>query len=137
MAGVLALPRIWADAITGARISLFDGGTYPVLGKSLHRISIEYPLQSGDPTSPTPSVATDLYLDPTTHLLMYSVDVVMFSEAHNQTFTRIISYSSYQVLSGIVVPTSIQQSINGQLQWTLAIAQLTLNTNPPASTFSF
>ena len=137
MAGVLALPRIWADAVAGARISLFDGGTYPVQGKSLHRISIEYPLQSGDPISPTPSVATDLYFDPTTHLLLYSVDVVMLSEAHNQAFTRITGYSSYQVLSGIVVPTSIQQSINGQLQWTLSIAQLTLNTNPPASTFSF
>lgn len=136
-AGILSLPRVWTQAATGAQISLYDAGPYQVSGKTLHRITIEYPLQAGDPAASVPSVATDLYFDPATHLLLYSVDAVQFSETHNQVLTRVTSYGSYQVMAGILIPTSIQQSLNEQLQWTLQINQLTVNTNPPVSTFSF
>ena len=136
-AGLFALPRIWSDAISGAQISLFDAGTSTVQGKPFHRISIEYPLGAGDPTSANPTAATDLYFDTSTHLLCYSVDQVSFSESHDQVFTRITGYGSYQTLSGILIPTTIKQSINGQQQWTLQIAQISLNTNPSPSAFHF
>jgi len=137
-AGIVAFPRIWADAATSASISLYEQHLYTGTGSNLHRITMEYALEGpagsrlGNKTA-----ATDLYFDPSTHLLDYSVDAVTFNGPTRQPFQRVTDYEEYQQFSGIKVPTVIKQYLNGQLQWTLQLNQVTINSNPDASVFSF
>lgn len=136
-AGIVAFPRLWFDAVTSPLTSVYDQGSYIGTGQPLHRITLEYPLFPSNSASGGPTVATDLYFDPTTHLLIYSVDALSFSGALNQTFSRITSYGGYQAFNGILVPSTIGQFLNGQLEWMLQLSQVTTNTNPSVSTFSF
>jgi hypothetical protein len=137
-AGIVAFPRIWADGATSSRISLYDQNTYASDGQSFHRITMEYPLEStsGDRLG-IKTAATDLYFDPNTHLLVYSVDAVTFNGSSGQILSRVTGYSGYQQFNGIKVPATIKQYLNGQLQWTLQLSQVNVNTAPPATTFSF
>lgn len=136
-AGIVAFPRVWTDAVSSQMVSLFDRGPYTGTGQTLNRITIEYQLTPGTFTHGDPTVATDLYLDPATHLLLYSVDNAQFVNSAGQSFLRVTSYGNYQKYAGVSMPTVIQQSLNGQLQWELQLNQLEVNTNPSAATFSF
>ena len=137
-AGIVAFSRIWSDAVTSSRISLTDENIYGGTGQSLHRITMEYPLESATGSGlANRTAATDLYFDPSTHLLAYSVDAVAFHGTTRQIFNRVTAYGDYQEFSGIKVPTAIKQYLNGQLQWTLQLSQVTVNSAPPAHTFSF
>ena len=137
-AGIVAFPRIWADAATSSNISLYDHHLYNGTGPSLHRITMEYALEG--PTGGrlgNQTAATDLYFDPSTHLLDYSVDAVAFNGPTRQPFQHVTGYEQYQPFNGIKIPTVIKQYLNGQLQWTLQFNQVTVNSNPEASAFSF
>jgi len=138
-AGIVAFPRIWADAVTSSRVSIYDHNTSSYDGQNLHRITIEYPIDIGVATAATKprTAATDLYFDPSTHVLVYSVDAVTFNGPSRQTFARGTSYGDYQQFSGIKVPVTIKQYLNGQLLWTLQLSQVKVNTDPAANTFSF
>jgi hypothetical protein len=140
-AGIVALPRVWIDAATSPNVSLFDRGIFTDAGQPLRRITMEYQIVLGRNQSNSQSVsldiATDLYFDPTSNLLAASADAVTFNEARNHPFTRITRYSNYHPMSGILIPDTISQTIDGQLQWTLQLDQITVNSNPPQSTFQF
>jgi hypothetical protein len=124
--------------VTSSRIALTDENIYDGTGQSLHRITMEYPLESATGSGLANRTATtDLYFDPSTHLLAYSVDAVAFHGSTRQIFNRVTAYGDYQQFSGIKVPTAIKQYLNGQLQWTLQLSQVTVNSAPPAHTFSF
>jgi len=117
-------------------LSLHDQGTSGVFGPSLHRITYEYALNTQD-SSVVSTHATDLYFDPNTHLLLFSTDLVTFGNTSGQTFLRMTTYGSYQPFNGVLIPTSISQYLDEQQEWTLQLTQVTLNSNFPASTFSF
>jgi hypothetical protein len=136
-AGIVAFSRIWAEAATSSRISLYDQGIYTSSTQSLHRITIEYPLDAeGGSSFSKKTAATDLYFDPNTHLLLFSVDSFSVSTMR-RPLTLVTSYGNYQPFEGVSVPTTIKQALNGQDQWTLQLSQVTINTNSPTSTFSF
>jgi hypothetical protein len=134
--GIVAFPRVWTEAVSSSRISLHDQGVFTGTGQSLHRITMEYPFEHAN-NGFDPTVATDLYFDPTTHLLVISVDELRLQESPNRLFLRVTRYSNYQQLGGLSFPTAIQQTLDGQLQWNLQISRLTVNTNPQETTFSF
>jgi hypothetical protein len=99
---------------------------------------MEYPLESATGSkSLNGTAATDLYFDSNTHLLAHSVDAVTFSGPMRQTFNRASTYADYQQFSGVQVPTTIKQYLNGQLQWTLQLTQVTVNPALTTDTFSF
>jgi hypothetical protein len=135
-AGILAFPRLWGEALGSPQISLRDDGLFEGTAQTLHRITIEYPYAYSS-NGPIPTVATDLYFDPSSNLLLLSVDNLRVKENPNKLFQRVTSYGNYQLLSGVLFPTTIQQTVDGQPQWTLQISQVTTNTNPSDSTFEF
>lgn len=137
LAGVLAFPRLWSEASSAATVSLYDHGNLSVGGTSLRRITMEYAPRAGFLPYGGSTLATDLYFEPHSHLLVYSVDSIPFSTTHGQPLLRVTSYTAYQRFGAVLLPTSFQQILNGQLQWTLDLSQFTLNQNPPLSTFSF
>lgn len=137
-AGIVAFPRIWADAATSSNVSLYDQHLYTGTGSNLHRITLEYALDGSSKSRfGNKTAATDLYFNPGTHLLAYSVDAVTFNESARQVFSRVTSYEQYQQFNGVKVPTTIKQYLNGQLQWTLLLSQVTENATHSADTFSF
>jgi hypothetical protein len=133
--GIFPLSKLWAGDAADAQISLHDQGVFSAGGQNLHRITMEYPYLQANGVHPT--VSTDLYFDPATHLLALSVEDIRFVESPYRLFRRVTSYSNYQTIGAITLPANIQQTIDGQLQWTLQITQATTNTNPPDSKFSF
>lgn len=135
--GIVAFPRVWTDAATSPLVSLFDHGLYAGTGQPLHRVTVEYQLNPGSYAVGDPTVATDLYFDPNTHLLLFSVDSVRFANAQQQVFLQSIAYGAYQTVNGVSVPTSLIQTLNDQPQWALQLSQITLNSHPTPDTFSF
>jgi hypothetical protein len=136
-AGIVAFPRIWTNAAVSAKVSLYDQKTYVEAGQSLHRVTIEYPLDDQDGSSFSKrTAATDLYFDPNSHLLLFSVDSFSVSTMR-QRLVRVTSYADYQPFEGVSVPATISQFLNGQDQWTLQLSHVTINTSLPISTFLF
>jgi hypothetical protein len=135
--GIAAFSRIWTDAAVSGRVSLRDQKIYVASGQRLHRITIEYPIddEKGSFLSKR-TAATDLYFDPNTHLLLFSVDSFSVSMMRRR-LTRVTSYSGYQPFDGVSVPTTIKQALNGQDQWTLQLSHVAINTNLPANNFLF
>jgi len=136
-AGIVAFPRLWIDASSSPLVSLSDQGLYTGTGQSLHRITVEYQLNPGTYSAGDPTVATDLYFDPSTHLLLFSVDSVQFVNAQGQSFLQTMQYGAYQSFNGVSIPTSLTQTLNDQPQWAMQVTQLTLNSHPTPDTFSF
>jgi hypothetical protein len=136
-AGIVAFPKVWTDALDSHFVSLYDRGLYTGTGQALHRITIEYQLTPGGYNRGDPTVATDLYFDPSTHALLFSVDSVQFANSADQPFLQVMAYGVYQAFNGFLVPTSLVQTLNGQPQWALQLNQVTINTNLSLSTFSF
>ncbi|MGA2653866.1 MAG: hypothetical protein ABSF28_25375 [Terracidiphilus sp.] len=135
--GIVAFPIVWFDAATSSLVSLLDNGIYMGTGQPLHRVTVEYQLAPGTYTKGDLTVATDLYFEPNTHLLLYSVDSLAFSNVSGAALLRVTSYSDYQKFGSLLVPATIQQSLNGQAQWSLQLSQVQINQNPPVGTFSF
>ena len=136
-AGLLAFPRLWIGPLGTESVSLSDQGTYTAGVQNLRKITIEYPQFSGNYAAGDPTSATDLYFDPNSHLLLFSVDAVSFPGTAGQAVIRVTSYGSYQQFGQIMLPTLIQQALSGQTEWTLNLSQINTNVNPPDSTFSF
>ena len=136
-AGIVAYPKVWTDAVNSNLVSLYDRGLYTGTGQALRRITIEYQLTPGAYRPGDPTVATDLYFDPSTHALLFSVDSVQFAGSAGQPFLQVMAYGGYQAFNGLLIPTSLQQTLNGQPQWALQLNQVTINTNLSPSTFSF
>jgi hypothetical protein len=135
--GIVAFPQIWSNSTTSPLLSLCDRESYSGTGQSLHRITVEHPVDNKNGSLPgKKTVATDLYFDPTTHLLLYSVESVVFNRVR-KPLMRVTSYSAYQSFNGVLVPTVIRQALNGQEQWTLKLSQVELNTHLSADTFLF
>ncbi len=135
--GVVVLPLLWSDPLRSQYLSIRDDGLTKIGDRALHRITLEYPLNVGIHENGNPTTGTDLYFDPATHDLIYSVDTQFFPNAGKQPFQRVTSYAGYQSFDGLVMPTNIQQFLGGQPLWSFQVTQATVNSNIPVNTFVF
>ncbi|MFP5236005.1 MAG: hypothetical protein ACLGSD_08880 [Acidobacteriota bacterium] len=136
-AGLVAFPRLWRRAVTSQRVSLFDRGMFNASGSMLHRVTMEYAPENEDFKYGPKTVATDLYFDPQSHNLLYSVDFLAYINTHGQRLLRITQYSNYRSTDGVNLPTTISESLGKQLQWTLQLTSIQLNQSPALSLFLF
>ena len=137
--GLVQFHLLRLPSFPGPSLSLIDRGTTQIQGKSLHLITIESPLpKDAYPIGLAHSTtATDLYFDPSTHLLVKSATSVMVTGTHGQDFLRVISYSDYQKVGGTMIPFHYEESLSGQLQWTLQLTQASYETPLQPSDFIF
>lgn len=137
--GVLAFPMLMEVGFPAASVMLIDQGMVTVDGSTLHRISIESPWPgnlvdaSGNPLT----TVTDLYFDPQTHLLIKSAYATVGSKATSERYLCVITYGDYQAVNGMQIPFLYQESLNGQLLWTLQLNQVQLNQGLSQSEFQF
>lgn len=141
--GLVAYPQLRIAAFPSSQTSVYDKGMLAVGGTTLHRIAVEHPLgnpsasvaSSGNPTAPT-SVVTDLYFDPTSHLLIKSVASIKLSGLGSD-FIRCTTYDDYRKVGASMIPFHITESLNGQVQWSLQLNTVALNTGLAQTTFTF
>jgi hypothetical protein len=91
---------------------------------------------SGLSPSPQQLSAMDFYLDATTFL---PAAVNFNAHPDNNAGTNLpveIDFSSYQVLNGVMVPTSIQRYLQGNLMVDITISSASFNTGLPLSDFT-
>jgi hypothetical protein len=121
------LPRL-ADLQT--RSSVLDHGLTVIDGMNLHRLTIEQPL------TPQKNIATDLYFDPKTHLLVKTANAIRPDGARSNLL-RVITYGDYRSVDGVMIPFLYTQSLDGQKQWTLQLSEVQLNPNIQSNYFDF
>jgi hypothetical protein len=134
--GLVAFPRVLAAGYPTPASIVTDKGSVTISGVAEHRITLDDP--STD-SSGNPWKTIDLYFDPSTNYLLESVAPVHLSTADAAIYMLETTYSNYQsVGSGnAVLPFTISQFLNGQLQWTLTLTQASTSTLPAASIFNF
>jgi hypothetical protein len=141
--GLAAFPQLRVATFPTNQTSIYDKGTLTVDGKALHRLAVERPLGSvavGD-YSPTrkhtpPDILTDLYFDPTSHLLSKSVASIRLSGSRSE-FVQCVTYDDYQQIDNSLIPLRLTQSLNGQVQWVLQLDHVELNTGLKQADFHF
>ena len=124
--------------IPGATGSLLDRGPIVVDSVSLHRVTIESPGAGHDlVTGKATIIATDLYFDPSTHLLVKSANSIGLDGAHNNHLLRVITYGDYRKVGNSMVPFLYTQTLDGQKQWTLQLTDVQLNPTLDSTIFEF
>jgi hypothetical protein len=138
LGGFLAFPRLMMATFPGEQTSVLDQGIVVVEGKSLHRITIQEQVFHGatPPTTDQPSIV-DLYFDPATHLLVKSVALVQLDTADRARYMQAITYSEYQSVNSVLLPFAYSQTLNGQRQWSLQLANVQLDSSTDTSLFIF
>jgi hypothetical protein len=130
--GLVAFPLLLMSTFSDPTATIVDGGQVQLNGMSLHRITLEeevFPTQSATPQRNDLSV-TDLYFDPTSHLLIKSASFVRIDSLNRARFMIVVTYGDYQAVNGALVPLNLTETMNGQIQWAL---QLNTPSAPPAS----
>jgi hypothetical protein len=136
-AGIVAFPLLWSEALNSPQVSLYDHGIVPIGTTMLHMVTLEIPVTPGDAEPGNPTEATDFYFDPSTSLLLFSVQSLQFANSAGQAFQQVTAYSGYQGFGGVLVPTTIQQALNGQVEWNLALMQVLVNSTTDPNIFLF
>jgi hypothetical protein len=129
--GLVAFPLLLVSTFPDPTATIVDRGQVQLDGRSLHRITIEeevFPAQSA--LSPDDLNVTDLYFDPSSHLLIKSASFVQIDSSNRARYLIVVTYGNYQAFNGSLVPLDLAETMNGQIQW---ILQLNTPSAPPAS----
>ena len=121
------LPRL-ADLQT--RSSVLDHGVTVIDGMNLHRVTIEQQL------SPKKNIATDLYFDPKTHLLIKTANAIR-PDGSQSELLRVITYGDFRPVDGVMIPFLCTQVLDGQKQWTIQLSEVQLNPTLQSNYFEF
>lgn len=121
------LPRL-ADLQT--KSSILDHGMTVVDGMNLHRLTLEQPL------TPQKNIATDLYFDPETHLLIKTANAIR-PDGSQSELLRVITYGDYRSVDGVMIPFLYTQALDGQKQWTIQLSEVQLNPTIQLNYFEF
>jgi hypothetical protein len=139
-AGLIPLPPTLENAAKDSRDSLLDGGLVKLDGTKLHKITFVRPLflrssqtshQLADP------LVTALFFDPTTHLLVKSVDAILLDTASQTQHLRVITYGDFRSIGGYNIPFRYRETVDGRLSWILELTNVTVATNHEAAYFQF
>jgi hypothetical protein len=140
--GFLAFPQLRVSTFPSSQTSVYDKGMLAVDGKTLHRVSIEHPLGNASAASSSAKgahapvgIVTDFYFDPVSHLLIESVASIKLSGLRSE-FLQCITYGDYRSVDGSLVPFRFEQSLNGQIQWTLQLDTIELNSGVKQTFFT-
>jgi hypothetical protein len=137
--GMIPLPSTLADASTDNRDSLIDGGIVEVEGARLHKVTFIRPLfsESRSAQPPAPPLITDFFFDPTSHLLIKSVDAIVLNPNSSARHLRVITYDDYRPVSGAIIPFRYTETVDGRSAWSLQFTNVTAGSNHGAEYFHF
>ena len=126
-------------AKAGLGFSIVDRGSTVVQDRVLHRISIEVAIPQKDlfPYEKDNRSVVDLYFDPSTHLLVKTACMIPIPGSSLPVLLKIDSYSAYQRVGTLLLPTTIDETINGQPVSKLVLTSFNANNMPSSKDFTF
>ena len=140
VSGMFAFPVLMEAAFPNTSVMLIDRGMATVGGATLHRITVESPWP-GSPvdaaTGNLMSSVVDLYFNPQTHLLMKSARAIFGLQPNPEPMLEVMTYGEYNAVSGMLLPHSYRQTLNGQILWSLQLNQIQLNSGLTQADFHF
>ena len=129
-------------------VNLIDRGNVVISGNTLRRITIEY-LVNSDQNSTGKSesssefiratqsnIVIDYYFDQNTNILSKSAALVVVPDDKSLVL-ECISYSKYNNVNGIFVPTIYSQSFNGQMGWVIQLSQINIKQDADTVNYEF
>lgn len=138
LAGLYPFGRFRRASVRSTSTSISDRGVSTVGGVQLHRISVEYAsLGKSSSVGARETIVTDLYFDPTTHLLVQSASTEKASSGRQASFLIVVSYGDYRTVGTSLIPFRYTETIEGQLYSTLQLSSVELNPNLTSSFFDF
>jgi hypothetical protein len=139
VAGLFAFPPLMETNFPSAKMTLIDLGIQTVDGSNLHGISFErlWPNNRVDGNGNPLTMATNLYFDPQSHLLIKSANAVLGSDSNSEQLLQVTSYGDYRAVNGMQVPYLYRATVDGQILWTLQLNQVRLNQGLSESDFIF
>lgn len=136
--GIVAFPRLFSANLATAVSAVIDQGQVNIDGVTLRRITVEEPvLVNGVLIEPNAPSVTDLYFDPSSHLLRISASLAQLDPTDREQYLVVIRYGDYQSSGTTLLPHSIGQTLNGQQQWVLNLTQIDLKSPADPSYFQF
>lgn len=137
--GLVAFPQFEGAAFPAGNASLIDRGTVPVDGTKLQRVTAEVPwMDSAAKDQPQSGVSiTDLYFDPTTHLLIKSANVLQGTDPGLSRDIKVITYGDYRTVDGVQIPFLLSESLNGKRIWTLHLSRVQFRRGMSEVNFRF
>jgi hypothetical protein len=142
MSGAFITPWLIRTLLNDTRLSVVNRGMVSVDGNSFLKLTLHRPLCLGigrcSPELQRLRLTTDLYLNPTTHLLVKSAEQVRLSEQLPTRSLRVITYQNYNQVNGTAyVPSIYEETLNGQQVWIFNVAQASIGSQLEQSYFRF
>ncbi len=121
-----------SPALTSPGFSLSYQGTVDVDGNPAYDIQVQRVLPGGgDPNSPLSRYLTvDYFIDPSTFQIVMMQDLVPYFAP------RQMRYSDFRLVSGVLVPFSISETVQGQKFRLIQLDQISFNSGLQDSDFS-
>lgn len=119
--------------------SIIDGGMFSIDSRSMHRISIAFPVYplAHNPVFKKDQTIIDCYFDPQSHLLIKTAVWISENNSGPKTLLEITSFGDYRNVGGIMIPFAFQQTINGQKLWSLQLTDVRRDSGVDQSLFQF
>jgi len=118
----LILPQLLlATALDSPGYKLSYLGLKDLEGHSVHDVQLQL-IQFGEADSRTEYRTIEFFLDASTFQILMMQDTVPRSKV------RQVRYSGYKFASGILVPSSIKESIDHRATWEIQLANISLNS---------
>lgn len=92
-----------------------------------------------DTSNPDPSMATvntiDYFFDPNTYYLIETLDTTYSVTNMSQGLQHEVLLSSYQNVTGVMVPFSLSEKVGGQTTWSAQLTSISFNTGLTVANF--
>ena len=127
--GLVQFPVLRTTDFTSRSVSLTDQGLASGDGLALHRLRMETGAVTVKTGAPKPkTTVTDFYFDPKTNLLIKSTNSIRLAGSGSNQI-RVTTYEDYRQVNGSMIPFRFTQSLDGQVLWTLQLADAQLSTD--------
>jgi len=137
--GIVLLPITISALLEDESTSFVDDGMIEVNGTRLHKVTLvrQLPNSSTSPVSLVHPIATMLLFDPTSHLLLKSVDVLLLPGTNNTKHLRVLTYDDYRDSEGVTLPYRFTETLDGLPSWTLTLTTASVKSVHQSSYFQF
>lgn len=127
-----------AFALSSSSIAVLDMGLVQLRGIQVRQIRIQQTFPT-DPTGVFSKLATqDFFFDPNTALILETQDYLQPDNAASSVpVLHVVDFAQYQTASGLVVPLSIAETVNGQMTWRVQLSSIVFDTGLSESDFEF
>jgi hypothetical protein len=137
--GSLSFPFLWlAGATANSQTTISSEGAATVNGIQAIVIRVQrHYAASYDPSGLIAQLTTrDFFIDPTTLLILKMEIMTHPAKTFSVSLPEDLYFSNYQHVSGVLVPFSIEDTVNGQEIWSVQLSSIGFNSGLSDSVFS-